>query len=154
MLPLIWRDVSTGNIIHIYSNTAICRVMLKLGSNCYYDISVSCISSCAPTPLQLAQRLKQLTGSVLWNAIILDVLNDVILECQILAFLTPLPLCSNRAFSLAGSHGANCAWQVRRCITAHSTDSGSHPSHPVSTPLLHASLVCLPACLALWVSAF
>lgn len=63
---------------------------------------------------------------------------------------SPPPLCPHWVFSLTGSHGANCAWQVCQCITAHSTGSGSHPSHPVSTPLLHASLICLPAWLTLW----
>lgn len=31
---------------------------------------------------------------------------------------------SDWAFSVTGSHGANCALQVCRCITAHSSDSG------------------------------
>lgn len=61
---------------------------------------------------------------------------------------------SDWAFSLTWSHGANCAWQVCRCITAHSTDSGSVPSLPVSTPLLHASVICPPACLTLGVCLF
>lgn len=55
---------------------------------------------------------------------------------------------------LTGSHGANCAWQVYQCITAHSTDSGSHPCLPVSTTLLYASLPFLQACPALWMFAF
>lgn len=76
------------------------------------------------------------------------------LFCYSSTFLFWLSLSISVSLSLVQSHGANCAWQVRRCITAHSTDSGSHPSHPVSTPLLHASLICLPACLALWVSDF
>lgn len=38
------------------------------------------------------------------------------------------------SFSLTGSHGANCGWQVCRGIKAHCTDSGAHTSHPGSTP--------------------
>lgn len=35
-------------------------------------------------------------------------------------------------FSLTGSHGANCAWQLCRAMKAHSTDSGAHTSQPGS----------------------
>lgn len=49
--------------------------------------------------------------------------------------------------------GGNRVWQLCWCMRGLSSGSWIHTSHPLIVPLVHASLIWLPACLlSLWIS--